>query len=252
MDEFTFQPASGTRASTPTPASSAPSITQRARPPARDHHDLPHPADAATPAVAGFKVITLFPGEHGYPRSMPQGGAFRRTAGYVHLPGGYRPVQPETAWFVDLVHRPTASPPTTGQWQRPARHHPRRRRRLHVPVQPAQDLLGPARFDRPGCAAVGVKKQLAKFLPNPVIAFDGKTYRLDCCPDAIDKIRAYLSNVPTVLKAYAWVMAWAPPVSRPWPKPSSTTTTCWRASPRSAAPPSLACQSAPPPVRCAG
>jgi len=58
------------------------------------------------------------------------------------------------------------------------------------------------------CAAICVKAPLARFLPGPVVTFDGKSYGLDTNrPDAIDKIRGFLGNVQTVLKAYAWVMS---------------------------------------------
>ncbi|MGH6718812.1 MAG: aminomethyl-transferring glycine dehydrogenase subunit GcvPB, partial [Alphaproteobacteria bacterium] len=59
-----------------------------------------------------------------------------------------------------------------------------------------------------GCAAVGVKEPLRRFLPRPVVSFDGARYGLDDDrPDAIERIRAFLGNVPTVVKAYAWVMS---------------------------------------------
>jgi glycine dehydrogenase subunit 2 len=59
-----------------------------------------------------------------------------------------------------------------------------------------------------GAAAVCVKAKLARFLPAPVVTFDGERYGLEAArPDAIDKIRGFLGNVQTVLKAYAWTMS---------------------------------------------
>ena len=59
-----------------------------------------------------------------------------------------------------------------------------------------------------GCAAVGVKQDLAKFLPKPVVTFDGLKYHLDYDrPQSIGKIRSFIGNVQTILKSYAWVMA---------------------------------------------
>ena len=57
-----------------------------------------------------------------------------------------------------------------------------------------------------GCAAVGVKAALERFLPRPIVTFDGERYGLDHDPgEGIEKIRAFLGNVHAVLKAYAWV-----------------------------------------------
>jgi len=70
MDEFSFQPASGAQGIYTN------ACIIRAWHAARGELEqrreiittaFSHPADAATPAVAGFKVITLFPGDHGYP-----------------------------------------------------------------------------------------------------------------------------------------------------------------------------------------
>ena len=60
-----------------------------------------------------------------------------------------------------------------------------------------------------GCAAVGVKEFLRKFLPRPIVAEDGAGgYRLDYDRgEGIDRIRAFIGNVHAVLKAYSWVMS---------------------------------------------
>ena len=60
-----------------------------------------------------------------------------------------------------------------------------------------------------GCAAVGVKDFLRKFLPRPLVAEDGDGgFCLDYDQgEGIDKIRAFIGNVHAVLKAYSWVMS---------------------------------------------
>src|SRR5262249_48944937 len=65
-----------------------------------------HPADAATPAVAGFKVITLYPGEHGYPEIDALKAALsERTAGMMlTCPEDTGLFNPHLREFVDLVH----------------------------------------------------------------------------------------------------------------------------------------------------
>ena len=57
-----------------------------------------------------------------------------------------------------------------------------------------------------GCAAVGVKEPLRRFLPRPLVTHDGESYGLDYdAGEGIDKIRAFIGNVHAVLKAYSWV-----------------------------------------------
>jgi glycine dehydrogenase subunit 2 len=60
----------------------------------------------------------------------------------------------------------------------------------------------------PGCGAIGVKEELAKFLPIPVVTFDGTKYHLDYNrPSSVGKVREFYGNVPAVLRAYAWSMS---------------------------------------------
>ncbi len=50
-------------------------------------------------------------------------------------------------------------------------------------------------------------KELAKFLPTPVIEFDDGEYHLNYNrPESIGKVRSFYGAVPVVVKAYAWVM----------------------------------------------
>ena len=66
-----------------------------------------HPADAATPAVAGFRVITLMPGPNGYPEMDALRAVLSdRTAGFMVTnpedTGLFNPQMPE---MVEAVHR---------------------------------------------------------------------------------------------------------------------------------------------------
>jgi glycine dehydrogenase subunit 2 len=215
MDEFTFQPASGAQGIYTN------ACLIRAYHASRGELDrrreiittaFSHPADAATPAVAGFKVITLFPGEHGYPEVDALKAALsERTAGIMFTcPEDTGLFNPRLCEFVDLVHKAgglAAYDQANGNGllgiiRAGDAGFDMCQFNLHKTFSAPHGAIGL------GCAAVGVKRHLAKFLPNPVIAFDGKSYRLEADrPEAIDKIRAYLGNVHTVLKAYAWVMS---------------------------------------------
>jgi len=60
----------------------------------------------------------------------------------------------------------------------------------------------------PGCGALAVNDALAKFLPVPIVTFDGKVYGLDYDrPESIGKVRDFHGNAQVVLRAYAWIMS---------------------------------------------
>jgi glycine dehydrogenase subunit 2 len=58
----------------------------------------------------------------------------------------------------------------------------------------------------PGAGPVGVKKDLVKFLPKPVVACKGDNYYLDYeRPDSIGRIKSFYGNFSVVVKAYAYI-----------------------------------------------
>ena len=60
----------------------------------------------------------------------------------------------------------------------------------------------------PGSGALGVKKDLEKFLPVPVVDFDGEKYTLNYdLPNSIGKIKMFYGGIPAVVRAYAWIMS---------------------------------------------
>lgn len=59
----------------------------------------------------------------------------------------------------------------------------------------------------PGSGPVCVKKGLKRFLPNPLISFDGRRYFLDYdLPDSIGKVRCFYFNTPVLVEAYAYIL----------------------------------------------
>ena len=59
----------------------------------------------------------------------------------------------------------------------------------------------------PGAGPVGVKKQLAPYLPIPVISYDGTTYSLEMNrPKSIGRLHGFWGNAAVLLKAYAYIM----------------------------------------------
>jgi glycine dehydrogenase subunit 2 len=60
----------------------------------------------------------------------------------------------------------------------------------------------------PGAGPVAIKKELAPYLPIPVIEKAGETYRLHYDrPHSIGKMRAFYGNFGVLLKAYAYILS---------------------------------------------
>ncbi len=60
----------------------------------------------------------------------------------------------------------------------------------------------------PGAGPVGVTKELERYLPVPLIGYDGKTYFLDYqVADTIGKIRSFHGNVAVLVRAYVYILS---------------------------------------------
>src|SRR6266704_6423603 len=60
----------------------------------------------------------------------------------------------------------------------------------------------------PGAGPVGVTKELERYLPVPLIGFDGKKYFYEYnVPDTVGKIRAFHGNIGILVRAYAYIMS---------------------------------------------
>src|SRR5213593_749918 len=60
----------------------------------------------------------------------------------------------------------------------------------------------------PGAGPVGVTRSLERFLPVPLIGFDGKKYYYDYdVPDTVGKIRAFHGNIGILVRAYTYIMS---------------------------------------------
>ena len=169
-----------------------------------------HPADAATPAVAGFKVITLMPGEMGFAEvDALKAAVSERTAGLMLTnPEDTGQYNPHIREFVDIVHEAGGlcaydqanGNPLLGVVRAGDTGFDMCQFNLHKTFSAPHGAIGL------GCAAVGVKEHLERFLPRPLVTWDGERYGLDHDQgEGIEKIRAFIGNVHAVLKAYAWV-----------------------------------------------
>ena len=172
-----------------------------------------HPCNAGCPSAAGFKVIQLFPdketGDIGV--DALKAAVSERTAGLmittpydtgvfdsqigeyirlVHEVGGL--VSLDQANFNGVMTRLRA-----GDVGADLMHF-----NLHKTFSTPHGSCGP------GTGAIGVKKELKRFLPVPVLEFDGYAYRLNYdFPDSIGKIGSFYGVAMNAVKAYAWIMS---------------------------------------------
>jgi glycine dehydrogenase subunit 2 len=214
MSRFTFQPAGGSQ------GVYANARMMRAYHEARGegHRDeivttiFSHPCDGASPATAGYKVITVYPGEKGYPEpDAIRAAVSDQTAGLmITNPEDTGLFNPHIDEIVEIVHDAGGL--------------------CHYDQANANGILGITRardagfdvcqfnlhktFSSPHCSmgmpcgATGVRDELARFLPTPTVEFDGSRYHLDYDrPESIGKIRAFHGVPATVVRSYAWVLS---------------------------------------------
>jgi len=171
-----------------------------------------HPANAATSSTAGFKVITLMPDEDGYPDlEALKAACSKHTAGLmITNPEDTGIYNPRIEEYVNAVHEVGGlcfyDQANLNGILGIARAREVGFDACHFNLH--KTFSSPHGSHGPACGAYGVKKELAKFLPTPVVTFDGKKYHLDYDrPYSIGRVREFLGNVGVVLRAYAWVMS---------------------------------------------
>lgn len=171
-----------------------------------------HPSDAACAKVAGFKIITLFPDENGYPPLAALKAALsERTAGLlITNPEDTGIFNPNIDKFVQAIHDAGGLASYDQANANGILGITRAREagfdlchfNLHKTFSTPHACGGPA------VGATGVTAELAPFLPVPTVEFDGTRYYLDYDrPASIGKVRSFYGVVPNVLRAYAWVMS---------------------------------------------
>lgn len=213
MDAFSFQPSSGTQ------ALFAMASIVRAYHEANGEGDqrdeiittiFSHPSQAATAAVKGYKIITLYPDENGFPDIEKLKGVIsERTAGFVVAnPEDTGIFNPRIREFTDLVHEAGGL--------------------CFYDQANANGLLGIARakeagFDMcffnlhktfaaphmcggPATGALGVVEKLKPFLPGPYVEEENGRYTFKWDQElSIGKVRSFHGVAQTVLRSYAWI-----------------------------------------------
>jgi glycine dehydrogenase subunit 2 len=172
-----------------------------------------HPSSAATAATAGFKVITLYPdAETGFPTTESLKAAVsKHTAGLMNTnPEDTGIFNPEIDEWTRIVHEAGGlcaydqanANGLLGVSRAKESGFDMCFFNLHKTFSSPHGSYGPA------CGAVGVKQELARFLPVPVVTLSGDKYHLDYDrPDSIGRVRDFYGNVQIVLRAYAWAMS---------------------------------------------
>ena len=216
MDAFTFQP----------PGGSAGAFNNAVI--MRKYHELngelnqreeiittifSHPCDAACPATAGFKVITLYPDEEtGYPSvEALKEAVSKHTAGiFVTNPEDTGIFNSDIDEWTKIVHE-SGGLCAYDQANANAIMGVTRARDVGFDMSffnLHKTFSSPHGSSGPGSGAVGVTKELEEFLPIPVIVRKGERYHLDYDrPHSIGKVRDFIGNLQAVLRAYAWVTA---------------------------------------------
>ena len=171
-----------------------------------------HPSDAACAKTAGFKVITLYPDKDGYPDlEALKSAVSKRTAGMlITNPEDTGIFNPKICQFVKIIHdvgglcsydqanaNGILGITRAGDAGFDLCHF-----NLH------KTFSSPHGCGGPGVGATGVIRELVRFLPVPLVDFDGSKYYLDYrLPESIGKMRPFYGVAQVILRAYAWVMS---------------------------------------------
>ncbi|HKM39500.1 MAG TPA: aminomethyl-transferring glycine dehydrogenase subunit GcvPB [bacterium] len=169
-----------------------------------------HPCNPATPAMTGYKIVTLYPDETGWPSLEKfKAAVSERTAGLVICcPDDTGIFNPDIEAINQVIHDAgglcildSANANGYFGWARAKESgFDLTHWNLH------KSFASPHGGCGPGAGPIAVREDLVKYLPVPVIGFDGKRYYLDYeRPDSIGKIRSFYGNVGVVLRAFSWV-----------------------------------------------
>jgi len=215
MDEFSLQPGAGSAAIYTNASIIRAYHGSRGEADQRDEiitTIFSHPSNAACAKTAGFKVTTLYPDEDGYPDLQAlKATVSERTAGLmITNPEDTGIFNPKIEELVNVVHEAGGlcfydqanANGILGITRARDAGFDLCQFNLHKTFSAPHGCGGPA------VGAIGVIQELARFLPVPVIEFDGSKYYLNYDrPESIGKVRSFYGVAPVVLKAYAWVMS---------------------------------------------
>lgn len=212
MDKFTLQPGGGNHAVYTAASMVRAYFEDRGELEQRDEiitTIFSHPCDAACPATAGFKVITIYPDEKGMPdvEAIRAAASERTAAIFMTNPediGIYNVYADE---IVKIIHGVGGlcfyDQANANAFLGVARAREAGFDMCHFNVH--KTFGTPHGCSGPASGALGCCDRLAKYLPVPTVEFDGTQYFLDYDkPHSVGKIRGYLGQSSVIYKAYAW------------------------------------------------
>ena len=215
MDRFTLQPAAGSAAIYTNVSIMRAYHESRGEADQRDEiitTIFSHPSNAACARTAGFKVITLYPDQDGYPDlEALKATVSERTAGLmITNPEDTGIFNPRIEEFVEVVHKAGGlcayDQANANGMLGITRARDAGFDLCHFNLH--KTFSSPHGCGGPGGGACGTSKELAKFLPVPLVAYNEEKYYLDYDrPHSIGKMRPFYGYAPVVLRAYAWVMS---------------------------------------------
>ena len=171
-----------------------------------------HPCNPATAAAAGFEVVTLMLGEDGYPSldALKAAVSNRTAALMINNPDDMGIYNPEIKEWVRIVHEAGGlcfydHANFNGVMSRI--------RARELGFDACMFMLHktfgvPKGGGGPAVGAYGCTRELAGYLPGPLVSREGDHYSLTHPGQhSIGKVREYMGNLQQVLKAYAWTRA---------------------------------------------
>ena len=171
-----------------------------------------HPSNAACAKTAGYKIITLYPDDDGYPDldALKAAVSERTAALLITNPEDTGIFNPKIEEFVQVVHDAGGLCAYDQANANGILGITRAREagfdlchfNLHKTFSTPHGCGGPA------AGACGVTNELAPFLPAPTVEHDGQKYFLNYDrPHSIGKMRPFYGVAQNLLKAYAWIMS---------------------------------------------
>lgn len=171
---------------------------------------LSHPANAAAARSAGFRILTIPPGPTGLPDiSELKAVLSSSTAGCVITnPEDTGIYNPDIGEFTRLIHEAGGlcaydhanANALLGVAQAASAGFDLCQFNLHKTFGSPHGAAGLA------VGACGVRADLAPFLPVPTVKLEGSSYTLEYSrPESIGRVRSFFGNVPTLVRAYAWL-----------------------------------------------
>ena len=173
---------------------------------------LSHPGNAAAPAQAGYRVVTVYPGPRGYAElDAVKAVLSERTAGlFISNPEDTGIFNPDIDKIVRAVH-------DAGGLCAHDMANANGLITISRTVDAGFDLCqfnlhktfsGPHASGGPASAPIGASAALERFLPVPLVEHVDGRYRLVFDrPESVGRVRSFLGGIGTVLRAYLWSAA---------------------------------------------